>query len=209
MKNRILKAFLCAILAIAVIVSSSIGFGAVITDETNEIIIYDETITLKNNEVYISSYNITENYQGSLALSADNKADSIVVKGTDFLGKAKKMSTKAGVVYEFNPGVGTSAIGGISYKYDTTGGVYRKVRAKLSRYYFFNEDGSHTTKEFTKGSVKNYSVSIVDVTKLQLYIAKYVEFDRMQQYRADVDYNNNVSILDATKIQLYLASKSK
>ena len=287
MKNRLFKAFLCAILAIAIIVSSTVGFGAVIKDETNEIIIYDETITLKNNEVFISAYNITENYQGSLTLSADNSEDSIVVKGTDLLNGPQKMSTKAGVFYAFKPGVGTSAIGGKSYKYDNTGGMYRKVRAKLSRYYFFNEDGSHTTEDFTyhfgdteydgkssyksvlviasgaaitfavpdkngfvefytstaidvapayyatfsytiytdtsiitgggggvngsymvdfkKGRLRDTYISIGDVTQLQLYLSKMVEFSDINKYRADVDNNNEVSILDATQIQLYLA----
>ena len=59
---------------------------------------------------------------------------------------------------------------------------------------------------FRKGLVDNNTeVNIIDVTSIQRYIAKQVEFYRIQKYRADVNNDNEVSIFDATAIQMYLA----
>lgn len=48
-------------------------------------------------------------------------------------------------------------------------------------------------------------VSIFDVTEIQLYLAKYIEFDERDSIAADADRNGKINIFDATQIQLYLA----
>ena len=48
-------------------------------------------------------------------------------------------------------------------------------------------------------------ISIMDVTAVQLNIAKYNEFNVRQVLCADTDYDGKITVLDATLIQLYLA----
>lgn len=289
MKNRFFKASLSVILAIAVIFISTISFGAAFSNETNDIIVLDQTITLCNNEVLFNSYNVTENYVGSVLLRDVDGPERINVAGTECIDAEKIVKATPNVIYDFYTCLPNGAGGGHSFSFDNTAGVYRKVRLKLSRISYFNEDGSHkqgdfnyhfgdpeyvgrncyesclvilsggainfvvpdkrgfvefytstnigvrpsyytefhyklhedgryisggggginggTIKGFAKGCVRDSSISIADVTEIQLYISKMTDFDKMKQYRADLDCSNTISILDATQIQLFLANR--
>lgn len=285
--NKFMKVYFSVILAVMIVISCCVSYGAAFSNETNDIIVMDSTVTLNNNEVFFNSFNVTENYPGSIKLADVNGAEKIDFAGKDCVDGPKTIASTPNVEYDFYTCLPNGYGGGHTFKFDKTGGVYRKVRVKLSRYSYFNEDGSHTQDgfnyhfgeteyvgkdsyssclvivsgaainfvtpdkrgyvefytstnigvgagyytefgyklrengqyasgggggvnggsidEFAKGSINSFFISIVDVTELQLYIAKSVEFDKMTQYRADVDCNNDVSIIDATKIQLYLA----
>ena len=285
--NKFIKACFSVILTITIIFSCCVSYGAAFSNETNDIIVMDSTVTLNNNEVFFNSFNVTENYPGSIKLVDEDGTEKINFAGKDCVDGPKTVASTPNVKYKFYKCLPNGYGGGHTFTFDNTGGVYRKVRVKLSRYDYFNEDGSHTQggfdyhfgdieyvgknsylsclvivsgaainfvapdkrgyvefytstnigvgagfyttfdyilrengeyssggggginggniNEFKKGCLNNYSASIVDVTDIQLYIAKSVEFDKMTQYRADVDCNNDISIIDATKIQLYLA----
>ena len=63
--------------------------------------------------------------------------------------------------------------------------------------------------DFLKGGGSIGYITINSVTDIQRYIAKAIDFDKMQRYRADVDNNGDITVLDATRIQLYLARAGK
>ena len=290
MKSRIFKSLLSAILAVAIIITGTVSFSAAFSNETNDIIVLDNAITLNDNEIFFYSFNLpTENYEGRIVLQDENGSERIDFAGKDCVTESKTITSTPNIEYKFFVGLSSGYGGGKIRKFDKTGGVYRKVRFKLCREGYFNEDGSHTQEdftyhfgateyigndsyssclvivsggvinfvtpdkrgyvefytstdigedttyytdfayqlrdngknksggggginggyidEFTKGSMQYSRVSIMDVTELQRYVAKAVEFDKMKQYRADVDCNNSISIIDATMIQLYLAGK--
>ncbi|MBQ8538786.1 MAG: hypothetical protein IJ433_03950 [Ruminococcus sp.] len=149
MKNRFVKASFSVILAIVVIFSSTISFGAAFVNETNDAMVLDKTISLKNNEILFSSYNVSENYVGSISLEDVDGPEVIEFAGTECIDAEKIVKSTPNVVYDFYTCLPNGAGGGHSFKFDNSGGVYRKVRVKLSRSSYFNEDGSHTTDRFT------------------------------------------------------------
>ena len=148
MKTRLLKASFCVILGIMVIISGTISYGAAFSNETNDIFFLDKTITIDNNEVLFNSFNITENYPGSISLENKNGTEKIDFAGTECIDSTKIVRSVPEVIYKFYtrlPKCGSSVK---ELAFDKTGGVYRKVRVKLSRYDHFNEDGSHTQGGF-------------------------------------------------------------
>lgn len=285
MMNRYFKISLCLILAITVILSASVSFGAESNNDINFEILTDTT-ELCDNSVLFYTYNVPENYTGQAELTDTKTAVKTVVMGKDCIETPLVIETTSGAEYKYT----TSGGGGQILNFDNTGGVYRKMRLKLSYSPYFNEDGSHTTdvytyhfsgteyvgrdyyfsslvivsggainfvtpdkngyvefyactnvdttvhfstsfqyerytetsfehgagggvsgcriNEFTKGVLDNKStVSINSATIIQRYLAKELEFGKMQEYQADVDNDYRISIMDATKIQRYLVKE--
>lgn len=48
-------------------------------------------------------------------------------------------------------------------------------------------------------------ISVEDVTQIQLYLAKLIEFDDRQWKSADTDKNGLISVEDVTQLQLFIA----
>ena len=148
MKSRFFKTSLCLALAISIVFSCSTGFEASFANETNDIIFYDNTITIDNNEVLFNSFNITENYPGSISLYDQNGADNIDFAGTECIDGTKIVKSLPEAKYKFFTRLPKSGSSVSILGFDKTGGVYRKVRLKLFRYGYFNYDGSHTQNGF-------------------------------------------------------------
>ena len=69
MINRVFKTAVCFMLAAMMVVLSCVAFSAqTVVSPDNATIIYDETITINNHEMYIFTDNIADDYIWSLEL---------------------------------------------------------------------------------------------------------------------------------------------
>ena len=145
-----MKRVIALIIAAMMVAMSCVGFSAqTYESEDKTTIIYDETITIDNNEVCVCTYNITENYLWHAELKDTETDELIKVMGADCVDEPLIVKTTEGATYKFYQRRGSAGGGGKIFSYDNTGGVYRKARIKLSQYGYFNEDGSYTTDKFT------------------------------------------------------------
>lgn len=289
--TRCLKASLCLIMAITMILSTSISFGA--ESKNKEIELINDTMRMTNNNVFFYAYNLPVDYEFGAMFEDTSLNHVISVSGKECINNPLLIKTTPGGNYEFSTVFRALESGTQDYNYDNAGGLYKKMRVKLSRYNYFNDDGSHSSNthtfhfgkaevdgnrtyyggliivsgsavnfvcpddngyvefyastnieiptrfytnlrcvtyteayvsigsdsgrngdymlDFTKGIIDtNLSiVTIKDATKIQRYLSKNLEFDEMQEYRADVDNDYRISIMDVTKIQRYLVQEVK
>ena len=146
MIKRFSKIVIAAVLCVVIAVSSCVSFGAkIIESEDKSIIFYDDTITIDNNEVYVCADNIDEEQIWSVGIKNEKSDESYFVKATDCIDNPQVIKTIAGEKY-----ISSLTKSGYIYKdrycdFATTGGEYRKVRAKLHMLNnYFNEDGSRS-----------------------------------------------------------------
>ena len=146
--KKIVALLIALILAVTALVSVSAEDIKPEEDMYNKVL--NETVQIKDNEVKFFTYNITKNHKWATTFyPGGEESKEILVYAKDCVDKPYVMSATKDVVYK----VGLECNGGGSgyqyFKYDTTGGTYRKVRFKLSQFPWFNEDGSLTGKNYT------------------------------------------------------------
>ncbi len=145
-----MKKLLCIVIAIVLIAKSVFCAGARGYAYSNPDFQYlDETLTIKDNQVYICADGITENYCWGVYLKTEdgNSGKTDVYLGKDCLSKPQILSVDSDIAYSvWEKGNLGSSGSAIHYKFNTTGGTYKKVRYKLSNIDRFNEDGSYTDR---------------------------------------------------------------
>ncbi len=156
MSKSIAKKLLSMAIVVLMIAISTVYAFAV---ETEEIVVQAEpdlqvlgdTLTLKDNQVMYTTYNLNDNHQWGVCLSNNNEdGDSITRMFRDCVDEPLVVNTEEGASYDLHTISSSSMAGSQTVKFDTTGGEYVKVRAKLSAVSgYFNEDGSHTTSRHT------------------------------------------------------------
>ena len=143
---KISKIAISVMLCTAIAVSSCVSFGAKsIENEDKSIIFYDETITLDNNEVYVCADNIDNDYIWYMGFKNIENDEAFFIKGADCIDNPQVIKTTPGAKYFGKINDTKSVYDDETYDFNNTGGEYRKVRVKLSRYdYYFNKDSSYT-----------------------------------------------------------------
>ena len=152
--NRIFKIAVSVMLAAVVVVSCCTGFGAetvIASDANNEI--YDEIITLDENEVCIFTDNIAQDYVWNAEFLNQDTDERTYVKVADCIDSPEFIQFEDGANYAVtivkNNGKG---YGDHYINFTRTAGEYRKARVKLSQYdFYFNEDGSRTEDVYKYG----------------------------------------------------------
>lgn len=151
-----MKKLLSLTIAVLLVIMSTVYAFAVETEDVlvsaePDIQVLGDTLKLKDNQVMYTTYNLTENHQWGIYLSNNNKdGASITRMFRDCVDEPQVVNTEKGTSYELYT-IDDSGMGGSqTCKFDTTGGEYVKVRAKLNAVNdYFNEDGSHTTSRHT------------------------------------------------------------
>ncbi len=144
--KKVISLFLASIIILMSVVCVSAA------DDVNKEIdvkILNDTVVLKDKEIYCCTYNISENYQWGVQLRfGDEKQNKIPIKGKDCIDEPYRLPMMGNVKYYLSTIGGGAESGDQRYRYDDTGGVYQKMRYKLSNDPYFNEDGSHTRNGF-------------------------------------------------------------
>lgn len=156
MSKSIAKKFLALAISVLMIAMSTVYAFAVETENVlvqaePDLQVLGDTITLKDNQVMYATYNLTENHQWGVNLSNNNEDGASITRlFRDCVDEPLVINTEKGASYDLYTISSSSKGGAQTVKFDTTGGEYVKVRAKLSAVSgYFNEDGSHTTSRHT------------------------------------------------------------
>ena len=146
--KRISALLIAVILAVTSYVSVSAESIEFEEDMYNQIL--DETVYINDNEVQFFTYNISKNHTWATSFySASGDANSAMIYAKDCVDKPYVLPVMSGSEYRVGM-FGESGGSGYQYfSYDTTGGIYQKVRYKLSQCGDFNEDGSYTGDKYT------------------------------------------------------------
>ena len=148
-----MKKLLSLLVSVLLVLMSTVYAFAVETEDVivtaePDIQILDDKITLKDDQVMYTTYNISKNHQWGIYLSNDSDSgESITRLFRDCINKPQIINTEKGSTYEiYTAGAGMS--GSQTADFATTGGEYVKVRVKLSALSdYFNADGSRTMKD--------------------------------------------------------------
>lgn len=145
-----LKRILTLCIAILMVVMSTVcAFATDVSDRAQtepDIEFLDDKYILANNNIYFTTYNISKNNNWGVQLRYNDDKDRITVMAKDCIDAPQKLKVEKGIVYSLFIYSKDGAGGGSGYSCDTTGGVHKKVRVKLSDVStYFNEDGSHTS----------------------------------------------------------------
>lgn len=142
-----MKKIIAFLIAMLVVVFSALSAGAQYQEELNQVL--DETVTIKNGQVMFFTHNITKNNTWKADLISENEKPK-TVHAKDCVDSPSVVYVDPSTKYALSIYHELSGSGEGNYNYGKTGGTYQKVRIKLSQYDdHFNEDGSHTKKEFT------------------------------------------------------------
>ena len=103
-----------------------------------------ETITLKDNQVMYTTYNLTEDHGWGVKLT-NSDGPSIIRMFRDCVDSPQIINTLKNTTYDLWTCDYSSSSGTQRINFATTGGEYLKVRVKLNAISdYFNADGSHT-----------------------------------------------------------------
>ncbi len=149
------KRFLSAIMAVVLVVLSTVCVFAEETEKTDiDFKVLGDSFTLENNQIAYTSHNITKNSTWGFSHNTVNGEDYQEFMYGELVDGIKIFDTIPGEAYNcyyFKPeyyGVSSKGIYKENYKLENSGGLYRKVRVKLSDLDdYFNEDGSHSREE--------------------------------------------------------------
>ena len=142
-----MKKIVALLVAMLVIALSALSVGAEFKEELNQAL--DETVTIKTGQVMFFTYNITKNNTWKADLITEGEKNKTVC-AKDCVDSPSLVYVNPSAIHKLSIYHEISGNGEGNYNYGNTGGTYRKVRIKLSQYDdHFNEDGSHTKKEFT------------------------------------------------------------
>ncbi len=154
MRKSLAKKLLSLVICILMIVMSTVYAFAVETEETAvqaepDLQVLGDTITLKDNQVMYTTYNLTENHQWGIMLENNNEdGASITRMFRDCVDEPQIINTEEGTTYELWTCDASGRSGTQTARFATTGGEYVKVRLKLNAISdYFNEDGSHTKSD--------------------------------------------------------------
>ena len=148
------KRFLSAIIAVVLIVLSTVCVYAVETEDVlvsaePDIQVLGDTFTLKDDQVMYTTYNISENHRWGISLR-NNEIGTITRMFRDCVDDPQIIDTVKGATYNLWICDYSGASGSQKVDFATTGGEYVKVRGKLSTFSdYFNADGSHTKGDHT------------------------------------------------------------
>ena len=153
MKKRILSVLLCATLAVA----SVVGANAAEVKEHKGFKVLGQQMNLSNNKLKGYVYNIDDEnydvyvkYDGEIADYKLYFKDCISAPAIIDIPDTEKYAM---YTYDSSGGGGSVYRG---YSFANTGGIYKKIRIKLSEFSsYFNEDGSHTKE--VKGEPHNFN----------------------------------------------------
>ena len=150
-----MKKLLSLLVAVLLVLMSTVYAFATETEDAlvsaePDVQLLDETITLKDNQVMINTYNLTEDHEWGVRLMNNSGGASIIRMFRDCIDESQLINTEKDARYEFCVCYDSGYGGGLTTRFDKTGGEYIKVRAKLSALSdYFNEDGSHTQRDHT------------------------------------------------------------
>lgn len=139
MKKKILSILLCSVIAATGAVTVNAAGKA---EKHNGFEIIDETITVPDNVVMVSSYEFDDNNTYTAKILNENR-DEFELLYKDCVESPQFIELPSGEKYQV---AGYSSE--CSYDFSNTGGTYRKVKIKISEFSelsdYFNEDGTKT-----------------------------------------------------------------
>ncbi len=155
MRKSLAKKLLSLVICILMIAMSTVYAFAVETEKSSiDFKVLDESFVLENNQIAYTSYNITENSTwGFMHTSANGKDNQEFMYGelVDGIKIFDTIPNETYNCYYFKPeylGMSSRGIYLDDENFSNSGGLYRKVRVKLSDLDdYFNEDGSHSREE--------------------------------------------------------------
>ena len=139
MKKKILSILLCSVIAATGAVTVNAAGKA---EKHNGFEIIDETITVPDNVVMVSSYEFDDNNTYTAKILNENR-DEFELLYKDCVESPQFIELPSGEKYQV-----AGYYSECSYDFSNTGGTYRKVKIKISEFSelsdYFNEDGTKT-----------------------------------------------------------------
>ena len=205
------KRFLSAIIAVVLIVLSTVWVYAVETDEKDiDFKLLGDSFTLENNQIAYTSYNITKNSTWGFIHNTVNGDDKHEFMYGELVDGMKIFDTIPGEtynMYQFKPeyyGMSTKGIYKENKSFGNSGGLYRKVRVKLSDLDdYFNEDGSHSRNEDDLAETRYYYFGDDDNFGKNRFSSTLIIVSGSCINAVAPDKNGYVEFYTATKIGYY------
>ncbi len=105
----------------------------------------NDFVSVRNSEIYFYNYNVAVTNEYGAKFENENTED-IQLFANDCIKGSIRKPAKKGVVYKFYQISDYGEKGTQNYCFDNTGGIYQKIRVKLSLIDNFNDDGSRTAE---------------------------------------------------------------